>query len=101
VAADVAEPKVVGRIRWTPWKRFAMAVAARLTPTWRTVTFLVQLTTILRWHRAGLRAFWRRRSQPLEWPPTPRAALIRDMAAKNPLWGAERIRGELLKVGFA
>jgi transposase InsO family protein len=73
---------------------------ARLTPAWRTVTLLVQPATILRWHRAGLRAFWRRRSGRTGRPPTPRAALIREMAANNPLWGAERIRGELLKVGI-
>ena len=33
----VTERKVVGRVRWTPWQRFAMAIAARLTPAWRTV----------------------------------------------------------------
>jgi hypothetical protein len=97
----VAERKVVGRIRWTPWQRFAMAIAARLTPAWRTVTLVVQPATILRWYRAGLRAFWRRRLRRPGRPPTARAALIRDMAAKNPLWGAERIRGELLKLGSA
>jgi hypothetical protein len=58
----VAERKVFGRVRWRPWQRFAMVIAARLTPAWQTVTFLVQPATILRWHRAGFRAFWRRRS---------------------------------------
>jgi transposase InsO family protein len=95
----VAERKVVGRVRWTPWQRLAMVIAARFTPTWQTVAFLVQPATILRWHRAGFRAFWRRRSRRVGRPPTPRAALIREMAAVNPLWGAERIRGELLKLG--
>lgn len=59
----VAERKIRGRVRWTPWQRFAMAVAARVTPAWQTVTLLVQPATVLRWHRAGLRTFWRRRSQ--------------------------------------
>jgi hypothetical protein len=59
----VAERKLVGRVRWTPWQRFVMSVAARITPTWRTVTFLVRPATVLRWHRAGLRAFWRWRSR--------------------------------------
>src|SRR5216684_7946732 len=68
-------------------------------PAWRDATLLVQPATILRWHRAGLRAFWRRRSRPVGRPPTARAALIREMATSNPRWGAERIRGELLKVG--
>jgi hypothetical protein len=96
----VAERKTKGRVQWTPWERLVMSVAARLTPAWRTVTFLVQPATILRWHGAGFRAFWRRRSRRAGRPPTPRAALIREMAAKNPLWGAERIRGELLKLGI-
>jgi hypothetical protein len=96
----VAERKIQGRVRWMPWQRFAMAIAARLTPAWRRVMFLVQPATILRWHRAGLRAFWRRRSRRQGRPPTPRAVLIREMAAKNPRWGAERIRGELLKLGI-
>jgi len=96
----VAERKIHGRIRWTPWQRLVMTLAARLTPAWRTLTLLVQPATILCWHRAGLRAFWRRRSRSPGRPPTPRAALIREMAAKNPRWGAERIRGELLKLGI-
>jgi hypothetical protein len=52
----VAERKLVGRVRWTSWQRFVMSVAVRITPTWQTVTFLVQPATVLRWHRAGLRA---------------------------------------------
>jgi hypothetical protein len=81
----VAERKVVGRVRWTPWQRVVMSAAARLTPAWRTITFPVQPATILRWHRAGFRVFWRRRSRRLGRPPTPTAALIREMASKNPL----------------
>jgi putative transposase len=96
----VAERKIRGRVRRAPWERFAMAIAARFTPTWRAVTFLAQPATILRWHRAGLRGFWRQRSQRRGRPPTPRAALIREMAARNPRWGAERIRRELLKIGI-
>ena len=96
----VAERKVKGRVQWSPWERMVTAVAARLAPAWQGVTFLVQPATVLRWHRAGLRAFWRRRSRRAGRSPTPRAALIREMAAKNRLWGAERIRGELLKAGI-
>src|SRR5688572_14836540 len=96
----IAERKIVGRPRWKPWERCAMTLAARLTPAWRTVTVLVQPATVLRWHRLGLRAFWTRRSRRLGRRPTPRAALIREMATQNPRWGAERIRGELLKLGY-
>jgi hypothetical protein len=96
----VAGRKVVGRPRWKPWERYAMALTTRFAPAWRTVTMLVQPATIVRWHHIGLRELWRRRSRRLGRRPTPRAALIREMAAKNPRWGAERIRGELLKLGI-
>ncbi len=60
--------------------------------------------TVLRWHRAGFRLFWRRQSRPRTAPKPKVAAetiaLIREMAAANRLWGADRIRGELLKLGI-
>jgi putative transposase len=96
----VAKRKLTGRVRWVPWQRFTMGLAARIAPTWRSCTLLVQPTTILRWHRAGFRVFWRRRSRPGGRPPSADASLIRHMAATNPHWGAERIRGELLKLGI-
>jgi putative transposase len=58
---------------------------------------------VLRWHRQGFRLVWRRRSAPRS-RPSPLAPatidLIQQMARDNPLWGAERIRGELLKLGI-
>jgi hypothetical protein len=96
----VAERKLVGRVRWAPWQRFTMGLAARLVPAWRSAMLLVQPATILRWHRAGFRVFWRRRSRSGGRPPSGNAILIRHMAATNPRWGAERIRGELLKLGI-
>ena len=95
-----AQRKIHGRVRWAPWQRFAMALAARLAPRWRSAVLLVQPATILRWHRAGLRAFWRRRSRALGRPSTAHATIIREIATSNPRSGAERIRGELLKVGI-
>src|SRR3954453_10441578 len=59
--------------------------------------------TIVRWHRAGFRAFWRwkargrRTGRPQVAPEVRR--LIREMSLANPLWGAPRIHGELLKLG--
>src|SRR5882724_9367181 len=52
------------------------------------------------WHREGFRLLsqWRSRSGGRR--PTPFASLIREMAARNPRWGAERLRGELLKLGI-
>src|SRR5881296_483699 len=60
----VAQRKIAGQVRWAPWQRFAMGLAARLAPAWHDATLLVQPATILRWHRAGFRAFWRRRARP-------------------------------------
>jgi hypothetical protein len=64
---------------------------------------VVQPDTILRWHRAGFRAYWRWKSRGR--PGRPRVSrelreLIRRMSKGNPLWGAPRIHGELLKLGF-
>jgi putative transposase len=72
-------------------------------PTWRRALAIVQPETVLRWHRAGFRLFWRRRSRPGRVERRVAAdaiGLIREMATKNRLWGAERIRGELLKLGI-
>ncbi len=58
---------------------------------------------MLRWHRAGFRLFWKRKSRvTVQEPKIPRETitLIKEMAANNRLWGAERIQGELLKVGI-
>src|SRR2546425_2335530 len=96
----IAKRKLARRVRWTPWQRFTIALAARVAPAWREATLLIQPATILRWHRTGFRAFWRRRSRRSGRPPTARAALIREMAGRNPRWGPERIRGELRKLGI-
>lgn len=96
----VAQRKIVGRVRWAPWQRLAMALASRVVPRWRAALLLVQPATILRWHHAGFRAFWTRRSRPSGRPPNASAAFIREMSIQNPRWGAERIRGELLKLGI-
>jgi len=63
----------------------------------------VQPDTLLRWHRELFRRYWRRKSRvaaPAHRPPLApeTVALIREMAEANCLWGAERIRGELLKL---
>jgi hypothetical protein len=57
----------------------------------------------VRWHRAGFRYYWRWKSRPLGGRPqieTDLRALIRRMSIENPLWGAPRIHGEPLKLGF-
>jgi hypothetical protein len=82
--------------------RLKLLIGARWLPSWRPAIVLVQPGTVLRWHRAGFRQFWRRRSRSQKTSPlAPKTIdLIRDMAAQGRLWGAERIRGELLKLGI-
>src|SRR5512135_2240471 len=64
---------------------------------------IVRPETIIRWHRIGFRAYWRWRSRNRVGRPKVSAelrALIGEMSRANPLWGAPRIHGELLKLGF-
>jgi len=77
-------------------------LASRLR-AWRQALLIVQPETVLRWHRQGFLLLWRWKSRPRS-APQPRVAvetiaLIRAMAAANQRWGAERIRGELRKLG--
>jgi putative transposase len=83
--------------------RFLLVLLARILRTWKQALFIVQPETLLRWHRELFRLFWKHKSkadsrQPKLSPET--IALIREMASNNRLWGAERIRGELLKLGI-
>ena len=64
---------------------------------------VVQPETILRWHRAGFKVFWRWKSRNRAGRPKIDRGLrdlIRRMSRENPLWGASRIHGELLMLGF-
>lgn len=75
----------------------------RFMPSLLTTAVIVQPDTIIRWHRAGFRRYWRWKSRfrggrpkvPIEI-----RSLIRRMSLENRLWGAPRIHGELLKLGY-
>ncbi len=92
------------RPRCTPADRALLVLLASRLRAWRQSLLIVQPETLLRWHRQGFRLFWRWKSRPRAEPQPKVAAetiaLIREMAAANRLWGAERIRGELLKLGI-
>jgi len=80
---------LVGLYRLAPWTLDALNI--------------IRPATLLRWHRAGFRAYWRWKSRPLGGRPSVAAdirRLIREMSIANPLWGAPRIHGELLKLGI-
>lgn len=83
--------------------RLLMVVLARLSRSWRDALLLVQPESLPRWHRDLFKITWRRKSKPKGQPK--RLAqetidLIRQMAVSNATWGAERVRGELLKLGI-
>ena len=75
--------------------RFFPSIASAIT--------IVRPEAVIRWHRAGFRTWWRWKSR--NWGGRPKVDrelrdLIHRMCAENPLWGAPRIHGELLKLGF-
>jgi transposase InsO family protein len=81
--------------------RASLALLSQLCD-WRSCLVVVRPETVIRWHRAGWRLFWRCKSRPGR-PPIPLELrqLIRRMATENPLWGEERIANELLlKLGL-
>jgi len=99
----VLRRKVRGRARLTNNDRWFLIQLYRWFPSILQVVAIVQPQTLVRWHRAGFRRYWRWKSRSLGGRPqieTDLVALIRRMSIENPLWGAPRIHGELLKLGF-
>ena len=75
----------------------------RLVPSLLNSAVVIQPGTIVRWHRAGFRSYWRWKSRSrVGRPKVPIEvrSLIRRISVKDPLWGAPRIHGELLKLGI-
>ncbi len=97
-ASATRRPRISGADRWF-W-----ITLRRLWSRWLDVLVFVKPETVIRWHRAGFRRYWawlsrhRRRGRP---PIDAEVrALIRRMATENPSWGAPRIHGELVMLGF-
>ena len=90
----------VKRSQLTDPDRFRLVFLSHFTKFWKQSLHIVQPETLPRWHRELFRIFWRQKSQgkPKVAPET--ISLIQKMAKENHLWGAERIRGELLKLGI-
>lgn len=86
------------------WDRLFWVLLRRLWSRWTEVLMVVKPESVVRWHRAGFRLYWRFVSRQAERgrPKTDEEIrkLIRRMAAENPSWGAPRIHGELLKLGL-
>jgi hypothetical protein len=92
------------RPKLRPADRLFWAGLARLWTGWRHALVIVSPDTVLRWPRRRFREYWTRLSGRSKGgrPPVSAdiATLVRKMAAANPLWGAPRIHGELLKLGI-
>jgi putative transposase len=87
--------------RLTTLDRVRLLFASVALPAWRRALAVVQPDTLLRWHRDGFRLFWRRRSaapQRRKRVAEDTVTLVRRIAVENRTWGAERIRGEMLKL---
>jgi transposase InsO family protein len=94
---------VHGRVRLTNSDRMFFIQLYRWFPSVLKAITVIRPETLVRWHRAGFRRYWRWKSRSLGGRPqidTALRALIRRMSIENPLWGAPRIHGELLKLGF-
>ena len=90
----------VRRPKITAKDRLFTVLMARLLPGWRDAIHIVKPATVLGWHRSLFKIYWHRKSKPRPPKLVPgTAALIRRIALENRTWGAERIRGELLKLG--
>jgi hypothetical protein len=100
---NIALRRAPRRLRLLGSDRALLMWMTWLWPSVLGLSRVVQPATILRWHRAGFRAYWRWKSRGR--PGRPRVSrelreLIRRMSKENALWGAPRIHGELLKLGF-
>ena len=94
----------VKRPKLTPADRLLWAWLSTAWQDWKSGAFIIKASTVVGWHRKGFRLFWTgkiRRGKPGR-PVVPKDVreLIRTMSRDNPLWGAPRIYGELLKLGI-
>src|SRR5271169_2886341 len=99
----VLRRKVRGRVQLRNDDRLFLIQLYRLFPLILKAITIIRPETLVRWHRAGFRRYWRWKSRSPGGRPQIDAdlrALIQRISVDNPLWGAPRIHGELLKLGF-
>jgi hypothetical protein len=99
----IAMRRAPPRLRLRGSDRALLIGMTRLWPNLRGMTQVVQPETILRWHRAGFKVFWRWKSRNRAGRPKIDRGLcdlIRQTSRENPLWGVSRIHGELLMLGL-
>jgi hypothetical protein len=91
------------RPKLTKADRAFWVALCRLWPDWQNALILMKPQTVIRWHRKGFRLYWTWKSRKRTGRPPIDAeirTLIRRIATENPTWGAPRIHGELLMLGF-
>ena len=91
------------RLNFSTLDRLIFAGLYRLAPSVLRALAILKPETVIRWHRAGFRSYWRWKSRHRGGRPTVPLEirqLIREMSIANPLWGAPRIHGELVKLGI-
>src|ERR1700676_1730232 len=99
----VSRRKVRGRAQLTNGDRWFFIQLYRWFPSILEALTIIRPETLVRWHRVGFRFYWCWKSRTRGGRPqieTDLRGLIRRMSIENPLWGAPRIHGELLKLGF-
>src|SRR5713101_4985875 len=100
---NVLRRKSPQRLSFSSIDRLVVAGLYRLAPGVLDALKIVRPETVIRWHRAGFRTYWRWKSRPRGGRPKTSLEvrqLIREISLANPLWGAPRIHGELLKLGI-
>ena len=102
-SANVLRRRSPKRVNLSNIDRLVFAGIYSLAPQVLDALQIIKPETVIGWHRAGFRTYWRWKSRPRGGRPrTPHEIrqLIRDMSIANSLWGAPRIHGELLKLGI-
>src|SRR5437667_116873 len=100
---NVLRRKSPKRVALSSIDRLLLVSLYRMAPGVLDALKIIRPETLLRWHRAGFRAFWRWKSRPRGGRPSIPVdirCLIREMSIANPLWGAPRIHGELFMLGI-
>src|SRR5271166_2347938 len=100
---NVLRRKSTKRVAFSNFDRLIFAGLYRIAPNVLNALVIVKPETVIRWHRAGFRLFWKWKSRSRGGRPRVPLQirqLIRGMSLANPLWGAPRIHGELLKLGI-
>jgi len=83
--------------------RIILVLISRVFSKWKSALVIVKASTLTSWHRKGFKYYWSRKSRRVGRPNIDwqLIKLIRKMQKENPIWSAQRIQGELAKLGFS